>query len=245
MDRESEELLAASVRRILEHADLNLMTESKVRKLAAEDTGLDLKIPANRRVVKRIIEDFFTEKAEQDEANEAGDQKEENGEEEQQQHDLDDSKSNGKQKRRVVIDEDSEGSEEKPSNKKRNMESDRKGKQRVAESEEEEEQEEEEDEEEEEEEEETSEEAPRKTSGKTKFERNENGDIVVCQLGPKRSVTVQNFQGKLLVSVREYYEKDGKQLPTPKGISLSVEQWEALEKGMPDVNAAIKRIQRA
>ncbi|KAL2635166.1 hypothetical protein R1flu_006645 [Riccia fluitans] len=229
MDKESEERLETSVRRILEHADLNLMTESKVRKLAAEDTGLDLKVHANRKVVTRIIEEFFIARKE---ASEDDGAEEGHEEEKQENHHVEDSKLTGKQKRRVVIDEDSEESE--PAEKKRIMEPDRKGKKRVVESEEEEEDEESEEEE-----------PPGQKKEKTKFERNENGDIVVCQLGPKRSVTVQKFQGKLLVSVREYYEKDGKLLPTPKGISLSVDQWEALKRGIPDVNAAIKRLQRA
>jgi len=30
-------------------------------------------------------------------------------------------------------------------------------------------------------------------------------------------VTIQDFRGKTLVSIREYYKKDGKELPTSKG----------------------------
>jgi hypothetical protein len=30
-------------------------------------------------------------------------------------------------------------------------------------------------------------------------------------------VTIQEFKGKSLVSIREYYKKDGKELPTSKG----------------------------
>lgn len=38
------------------------------------------------------------------------------------------------------------------------------------------------------------------------------------QLSGKRKVTVQDFKGKTLVSIREYFSKDGKELPTSKGI---------------------------
>lgn len=37
------------------------------------------------------------------------------------------------------------------------------------------------------------------------------------QLSEKRKVTIQDFRGKTLVSIREYYRKDGKDLPTSKG----------------------------
>lgn len=30
-------------------------------------------------------------------------------------------------------------------------------------------------------------------------------------------MTIQEFRGKTLVSIREYYKKDGKELPTSKG----------------------------
>lgn len=34
-------------------------------------------------------------------------------------------------------------------------------------------------------------------------------------------MTIQEFRGKTLVSIREYYKKDGKQLPTSKGTFLT------------------------
>lgn len=37
------------------------------------------------------------------------------------------------------------------------------------------------------------------------------------QLSNNRSVTIHKFKGAPMVSVRQYYEKDGKQLPTLKG----------------------------
>ncbi|KAL7213269.1 hypothetical protein ACSBR2_015894 [Camellia fascicularis] len=36
-------------------------------------------------------------------------------------------------------------------------------------------------------------------------------------LSEKRRVTIQDFRGKTLVSMREYYRRDGKDLPTAKG----------------------------
>ena len=45
----------------------------------------------------------------------------------------------------------------------------------------------------------------------------ENGDIFL-QLNDKgtRRITVNEFKGKWMVNVREYYEKDGKMLPGKK-----------------------------
>ena len=37
------------------------------------------------------------------------------------------------------------------------------------------------------------------------------------QLSDKRKVTIQDFRGKTLVSIREFYRKDGKELPSSKG----------------------------
>lgn len=43
---------------------------------------------------------------------------------------------------------------------------------------------------------------------------------VVMQLSAKRKVVVSQFRGKTLISVREYYERDGKVLPSAKGLIL-------------------------
>jgi hypothetical protein len=44
-------------------------------------------------------------------------------------------------------------------------------------------------------------------------------------LSSKRRVTVSIFNQVPMVSIREFYEKEGKLLPTKKGISLTSEQW--------------------
>ncbi|OMP02886.1 Transcriptional coactivator p15 [Corchorus olitorius] len=47
-------------------------------------------------------------------------------------------------------------------------------------------------------------------------EYDDDGDLIICRLSEKRKVTIQEFRGKTLVSIREYYKKDGKELPTSK-----------------------------
>eukprot|EP00270_Netrium_digitus_P012458 TRINITY_DN4043_c0_g2_i1.p1 TRINITY_DN4043_c0_g2~~TRINITY_DN4043_c0_g2_i1.p1 ORF type:complete len:210 (+),score=37.61 TRINITY_DN4043_c0_g2_i1:378-1007(+) len=77
----------------------------------------------------------------------------------------------------------------------------------------------------------------------SKRRRDENGDILICELSERRQLTVNQFKGRTFVSIREYYEKGGKLLPSSKGISLSVEQWKALCNGSNNVDAAITRLQ--
>ncbi|KAG0494379.1 hypothetical protein HPP92_005373 [Vanilla planifolia] len=48
-----------------------------------------------------------------------------------------------------------------------------------------------------------------------------SGDIVVCELSKNRRVKVRNWQGKIVVDIREYYVKDLKELPGKKGFLIT------------------------
>ncbi|KAI5329215.1 hypothetical protein L3X38_028612 [Prunus dulcis] len=74
-------------------------------------------------------------------------------------------------------------------------------------------------------------------------EYDDNGDLVICRLSSKRKVTLQEFRGKSLVSIREFYSKDGKELPTTKGISLTEEQWAVFKKNVPAIENAISKME--
>ncbi|XP_042504310.1 RNA polymerase II transcriptional coactivator KELP-like [Macadamia integrifolia] len=74
-------------------------------------------------------------------------------------------------------------------------------------------------------------------------EYDDDGDLIICRLSNKRRVTIQDFRGKTLVSIREYYERDGKQLPSSKGISLTAEQWSAFSKAVPAIEEAIEKME--
>uniref|UniRef100_A0A7N2MSM2 Transcriptional coactivator p15 (PC4) C-terminal domain-containing protein n=1 Tax=Quercus lobata TaxID=97700 RepID=A0A7N2MSM2_QUELO len=48
-------------------------------------------------------------------------------------------------------------------------------------------------------------------------------NIVVCEISRNRRVTVRTWQGKVVVDIREYYNKDGKQLPGKKVESIGTQ----------------------
>ncbi|XP_064390857.1 activated RNA polymerase II transcriptional coactivator p15-like [Halichondria panicea] len=62
-------------------------------------------------------------------------------------------------------------------------------------------------------------------------------------LSAKRFVSVSNFKGKMLVNIREYYEdkESGETRPGRKGISLSVDQWEALKKAVSTIDERLHK----
>ncbi|EPS29107.1 RNA polymerase II transcriptional coactivator KELP [Penicillium oxalicum] len=67
-----------------------------------------------------------------------------------------------------------------------------------------------------------------------------NGDRY-WEISKMRRVTVSEFRGKTMVSVREYYEKDGQELPGKKGISMSLEQFAAFVKLLPEIEQAVQQ----
>ncbi|KAL6182392.1 hypothetical protein ACLB2K_043814 [Fragaria x ananassa] len=155
METETQRKIDETVRRILEESDMDQVTESKIRKQASQELGLDLNKPPFKAFVKQVVESFLDE-----------------------------------QQRKHEEAEEAEGEE-----------------------------------------------------GKQEREVDENGDIVICRLSHKRKVTVQEFKGKPLVSLREFFTKEGKELPTSKGISLTEEQWSVFKKNVPAIEKAIQKME--
>ncbi|KAK3268183.1 hypothetical protein CYMTET_23303 [Cymbomonas tetramitiformis] len=64
----------------------------------------------------------------------------------------------------------------------------------------------------------------------------------ILQLSKTRRVSVETYQGKKLVSIREFYEDQAGELkPTRKGLSVTESQWGELKNGVEVVDAAIEQ----
>ncbi|EGO25440.1 hypothetical protein SERLADRAFT_465594 [Serpula lacrymans var. lacrymans S7.9] len=56
-------------------------------------------------------------------------------------------------------------------------------------------------------------------------------------LGKKKRATVRKFKGAVFVDVREFFGNPGEEKPGKKGISLGLEQWEALKSGASTIDS--------
>ncbi|XP_021734606.1 RNA polymerase II transcriptional coactivator KIWI-like isoform X1 [Chenopodium quinoa] len=78
--------------------------------------------------------------------------------------------------------------------------------------------------------------APPKKSAKS---NDDEDGIVVCEISKNRRVSVRSWQGKVMVDIREFYVKDGKQMPGRKGISLTMDQWKVLCEHAEEIDQAV------
>ncbi|KAL4352358.1 hypothetical protein GQ457_06G035240 [Hibiscus cannabinus] len=83
--------------------------------------------------------------------------------------------------------------------------------------------------------------APPKKASNTSaaVDSDDSDDIVVCEISKNRRVSVRNWNGKIWVDIREFYVKDGKQMPGKKGISLSLDQWNILRDHAEEIDKAL------
>ncbi|KAJ4952579.1 hypothetical protein NE237_029411 [Protea cynaroides] len=175
MEPATQRKVEETVLEILRNANMDEMTEFKVRTMTSEKLGFDLSGPEPKRFVRKVVESFLLSK-ETEEQQVTG----------------------------AAADEENKGVEEEEAG----------------------------DDEEEE----------RKPTIAAK-EFDDEGDLIICRLSNRRRVTIQDFRGKTLVSIREYYERDGKQLPSSKGISLTAEQWSAFRSAVPAIEEAIEKME--
>lgn len=72
-----------------------------------------------------------------------------------------------------------------------------------------------------------------------KREVNVSEGEVLIHLCKNKFVSVRKFNGKHLVDIREYYEKDGENLPGKKGVALTLDAWESLKEKIEMIDEAI------
>ncbi|KAL4806962.1 transcriptional Coactivator p15-domain-containing protein [Aspergillus unguis] len=77
------------------------------------------------------------------------------------------------------------------------------------------------------------------TKGVATRKEDMNGDSY-WEISKMRRVTLSSFRGKIMVGIREYYEKDGEELPGKKGISLPIDQFSSLLNLLPEIEAALQ-----
>ncbi|KAG6427212.1 hypothetical protein SASPL_111454 [Salvia splendens] len=69
---------------------------------------------------------------------------------------------------------------------------------------------------------------------------------IICKLSDNRRVTVHDFMGATVISIRDFYVQNGNLLPVrggSSGISLTSSQWSSFRSSVPSVEEAIVRMQ--
>eukprot|EP00470_Lotharella_oceanica_P004382 CAMPEP_0170175716 /NCGR_PEP_ID=MMETSP0040_2-20121228/8737_1 /TAXON_ID=641309 /ORGANISM="Lotharella oceanica, Strain CCMP622" /LENGTH=324 /DNA_ID=CAMNT_0010417789 /DNA_START=660 /DNA_END=1634 /DNA_ORIENTATION=+ len=60
-------------------------------------------------------------------------------------------------------------------------------------------------------------------------------------LSSKRKVKLDHFKGRLLINIREFYDKDGEAKPGRKGIALTPDQWSKLYERMGELDEKLQK----
>ncbi|KAK9040291.1 hypothetical protein V6N11_015463 [Hibiscus sabdariffa] len=87
--------------------------------------------------------------------------------------------------------------------------------------------------------------APPKKASNTSaaVDSDDSDDIVVCEISKNRRVSVRNWNGKIWVNIREFYVKDGKQMPGKKDMlsckSCLVSSWNVLRDHAEEIDKAL------
>lgn len=86
--------------------------------------------------------------------------------------------------------------------------------------------------------------SPSKIQSKTTTASVSNDNESTFEISDKRRVTVRKYRSSILIDIREHYEDkaSGEDRPGKKGISLTKEQYEKLKELMPEIDAAVKKM---
>eukprot|EP01083_Nonionella_stella_P078459 214735_1 len=84
---------------------------------------------------------------------------------------------------------------------------------------------------------------PRLQSNRRLIEKSDKDNSYFMKLpgdGAKKRCIIHKYRRRLYVGFREYYNRNGEELPSKKGINLTEEQWEFVIKHIDDINAQVK-----
>ncbi|XKL64347.1 hypothetical protein PGB90_004433 [Kerria lacca] len=79
----------------------------------------------------------------------------------------------------------------------------------------------------------------KKTASSSSKKKNEDEGWL---LGNNRFVKVRDFRGKIIIDIREFYEKDGELLPGKKGIALTAKQWKTFKDIVDEVDQKVSEM---
>lgn len=81
------------------------------------------------------------------------------------------------------------------------------------------------------------------SAGMPVWKTGENGERYIA-LSKNKRISITCFKGKSYVNIREYYEKDGKLLPTKKGIALDDIAWRLLKENVEAIDGEFQKNSR-
>jgi len=82
--------------------------------------------------------------------------------------------------------------------------------------------------------------APKSKKTKTASGASKSTEEPAWPLDKNKRATISEWKENTYVNIREFFEKDGKQLPGKKGIMLNLQAYSALVKAMPEINKKLK-----
>ncbi|CAD8044583.1 unnamed protein product [Paramecium primaurelia] len=64
------------------------------------------------------------------------------------------------------------------------------------------------------------------------------------ELTSLKKVSVSKFKGNVMISIREYFNKDGQSLPTKKGITLQLDNWEKFKQYIAEIDECVNKLKK-